>query len=85
MQVVLPDLEAHVSIQSDRQMNDEEYFDFCERNPGECPSPHGAASRIAFTDQNWAMLQDVNISINNSIRNGLTTRACKSAWSRSRR
>jgi predicted transglutaminase-like cysteine proteinase len=44
------------------------FVDFCERNPSECPAPHGSPSRIAFTDQSWAMLQDVNISINNSIR-----------------
>jgi len=44
------------------------FLDFCERNPGECPAPHGAPGRIAFTDTIWAMLQDVNQSVNNSIR-----------------
>ena len=35
MQVVLPDIETHVSIQiqAGRPMNDEEFFEFCGQNP----------------------------------------------------
>ena len=32
MTVVLPDIESHVSIQADRPMNDEEFFEFCAKN-----------------------------------------------------
>ncbi|HET7085987.1 MAG TPA: transglutaminase-like cysteine peptidase [Rhizomicrobium sp.] len=44
------------------------YLAFCDRNPGECRTHRGQPDRIALNDESWAMLEKVNIAVNNMIR-----------------
>jgi predicted transglutaminase-like cysteine proteinase len=44
------------------------FLDFCDRNPGECRFPKGQPDRIAFTPDLMAILEKVNIAVNNAVR-----------------
>lgn len=41
---------------------------FCDRNPGECRAHRDQPSKLTFTAQNWATLQEVNVAVNSSVR-----------------
>jgi predicted transglutaminase-like cysteine proteinase len=44
------------------------YLAFCDRNPGECRVPRGQPDKIAINDDVWAILEKVNIVVNNAVR-----------------
>src|SRR5882762_8019528 len=44
------------------------FVDFCDRNPGECRAHRDQPSKLTFTAESWATLQEVNVAVNSSVR-----------------
>jgi predicted transglutaminase-like cysteine proteinase len=41
---------------------------FCDRNPDECRAHRNQPSKLTFTAESWATLQEVNVAVNSTVR-----------------